>query len=291
MLQSLCRRINVQRIPAAQLCSRFLSEGKGDEGLTICTQDSNGIRRIVLNNPKKRNMLSLPMLLALRSNLLHNVDCDLRVIILSANGAVFSSGHDLKELTDEEGTDSHAKVFHHCTEVMKLVEDIPVPVIAQVNGLATAAGCQLVASCDIAVATTKSQFATPGVNIGLFCSTPGVALARAVPRKVALEMLFTGNPISAEEALKFGLLSKVVPEDKLEEEVNAIANKIVSMSQPVLAMGKTCFYSQTTKGRDQAYAEAEAVMVENLKLHDGQEGIKAFLQKRKPSWTHTTDCR
>ncbi|KAJ7361909.1 Enoyl-CoA hydratase domain-containing protein 3, mitochondrial [Desmophyllum pertusum] len=247
MLQSLCRRVlYTKRIPAAQLCSRFLSKG-GDEGLTICTQE-NGIRRIVLNNPKKRNALSLSMLNAIKSNLLHNVDCDLRVIILSANGGVFSSGHDLKELTEEEGTDYHTKVFHHCSEVMKLVQDSSVPVIAQVNGLATAAGCQLVASCDIAVASIKSQFATPGVNIGLFCSTPGVALARAVPRKVALEMLFTGNPINAEEALKYGLLSKVVSEDKLEGEVNAIADKITSLSQPVVALGKTCFYSQTTKG-------------------------------------------
>ncbi|RMX48091.1 hypothetical protein pdam_00002651 [Pocillopora damicornis] len=284
MLQSVCRRVPFKRSLTAQLSKRFLSQRK-DESLTICSQE-DGIRRIVLNNPKRRNALSLKMLDTIKSNLLQNVDSGLRVIVLSANGGVFSSGHDLKELTEEEGTDHHAQIFHRCTEVMTLVQDISVPVIAQVNGLATAAGCQLVASCDIAVASSNSQFATPGVNIGLFCSTPGVALARAVPRKVALEMLFTGNPISADDALKSGLLSKVVPEEKLEEEVNAIATKIASLSQPVVAMGKSCFYSQTMRGRDQAYEEAEAVMVENLKLRDGQEGIKAFLQKKKPSWTH-----
>lgn len=158
------------------------------------------------------------------------------------------------------------------------------------SGLATAAGCQLVASCDIAVASTKSQFATPGVNIGLFCSTPGVALARAVPRKIALEMLFTGNPITAEEALKHGLLSKAVPEEKLEEEVNLIAEKIVSLSQPVVAMGKSCFYSHVTNTRDQAYVVAESAMVENLELYDGQEGINAFIEKRKPTWKNISDC-
>lgn len=271
-----------------QSCIRSLS--KGAEDLTLCSQE-NGIRRIVLNNPRRRNALSLAMLDAIKSNLLHNIDCDLRVIVLSAIGGVFSSGHDLKELTEEQGKDYHGKVFHRCTEVMTLLQDLPVPVIAQVNGLATAAGCQLVASCDIAVASTNSQFATPGVNVGLFCSTPGVALARAVPRKIALEMLLTGNPITATEAVRHGLLSKAVPEEKLEEEVNSIAEKIASLSQPVVAMGKACFYSQVTKPRDQAYVEAESIMVENLELHDGQEGINAFLQKRNPSWTNTTDCR
>ncbi|XP_044181592.1 enoyl-CoA hydratase domain-containing protein 3, mitochondrial-like isoform X1 [Acropora millepora] len=285
MLPNFCTRLSCKKV--IKSCVRSLTKGAGD--LTVCSQE-NGIRKIVLNNPGRRNALSLAMLDTLKSNLLHNVDSNLRVIILSANGGVFSSGHDLKELTKDQGKDYHEKVFHRCTEVMTLVQDIPVPVIAQVNGLATAAGCQLVASCDIAVASTKSQFATPGVNIGLFCSTPGVALARAVPRKIALEMLFTGNPITAEEALKHGLLSKAVPEEKLEEEVNLIAEKIVSLSQPVVAMGKSCFYSQVTKTRDQAYNEAESTMVENLELYDGQEGINAFIQKRKPTWKNISDC-
>ncbi|EDO32277.1 predicted protein [Nematostella vectensis] len=257
--------------------------------LTICSQD-NGIRRIVLNNPKKRNALSLAMLEAIRSDLLHDLQ-GISVIVLSANGPVFSSGHDLKELMEDQGTEYHTKVFHTCSQVMSLIQDLPIPVVAQVNGLATAAGCQLVASCDVAVASDKSQFATPGVNIGLFCSTPGVALARAVPRKVAMEMLLTGRPITAGEALRHGLVSRVVPEDQLENEVNRISSKIAEVSRPVVAMGKACFYSQVAQTRDQAYKYAENVMIENLKMEDGKEGIKAFVEKRKPVWTHKGDCQ
>ncbi|CAB1421811.1 unnamed protein product [Pleuronectes platessa] len=231
-------------------------------------QQSDGIRRIILNNPKKRNALSLSMLESLRENLVTDVDSDdLRVIIISAKGPVFSSGHDLKELTSAQGREYHTKVFHTCAEVMSLIQDIPVPVVAMVNGVATAAGCQLVASCDIAVVTEQSTFATPGVNVGLFCSTPAVAIGRAVPRKVAMEMLLTGTPISAHDALLHGLVSKVVPEERLEEETLAIARR----------------------GRDAAYATASKVMVDNLALSDGQEGIRAFIEKRKPVWSHKAE--
>lgn len=204
-------------------------------------------------------------------------------------------------------------------KVMTLIQDLPVPVIAMVNGIATAAGCQLVASCDIAVATDKSSFATPGVNVGLFCSTPGVAIGRSVPKKVkiptwrnlkpllspppstltflslavfsqvALEMLFTGRPITAQEALLHGLVSKVVPEECLEEETLAIARRICESSRPVVALGKAAFQRQMAQGRDAAYATASAVMVDNLALHDGQEGIRAFLEKRRPLWTNSTE--
>ncbi|XP_031550888.1 enoyl-CoA hydratase domain-containing protein 3, mitochondrial-like [Actinia tenebrosa] len=290
------RYLNRLHFNQCQISTVFLSRSfsrspvsRKEDSLTVCNQDK-GIRRIILNNPKKRNALSLDMLNAIKANLLHNLDNELRVIILSANGPVFSSGHDLKELSEERSTEYHQQVFHRCTEVMTLIQDIPYPVIAQVNGLATAAGCQLVASCDIAVASEKSQFATPGVNIGLFCSTPGVALSRAVPRKVAMEMLLTGHPISSQEALIHGLLSKVVAEDSLGDEVNKIATKICETSQPVVAIGKGCFYSQVAMNRDDAYSQAGAVMVENLKLSDGKEGIKAFLEKRKPIWSHKTDC-
>ncbi|KAB1254114.1 Enoyl-CoA hydratase domain-containing protein 3; mitochondrial [Camelus dromedarius] len=201
-------------------------------------------------------------------------------------GPVFSSGHDLKELTDEQGPDYHAEVFRTCSEVMMMIQNHPVPVIAMVNGLATAAGCQLVASCDIAVASDKSSFATPGVNIGLFCSTPGVALGRAVPRKVALEMLFTGEAMSAQEALLHGLLSRVVPEERLEEETMRIARKVASLSRPVVSLGKAAFYRQLAQDLRTAYHLASQTMVDNLGLPDGQEGIKAFLQKRKPVWSH-----
>uniref|UniRef100_A0A8C4JZY1 Enoyl-CoA hydratase domain-containing protein 3, mitochondrial n=1 Tax=Dromaius novaehollandiae TaxID=8790 RepID=A0A8C4JZY1_DRONO len=241
------------------------------EKLTARRQ-ADGVRDIVLNNPKKRNALSLSMLQALREDLLHDSKSkELRVIIISAEGPVFCSGHDLRELSCEEDVKHHSKVFELCAEVMTLIQKLPVPVIAKVNGLATAAGCQLVASCDIAVASEKSQFATPGVNIGLFCSTPGVALGRSLPRKVALEMLFTGEPLSAQEALMHGLVSKVVPEDKLEEETMKISHKICKSSKSVLALGKATFYRQMTQDLDTAYKMTAQVMVDNLTLRDGQE--------------------
>ncbi|XP_071358357.1 enoyl-CoA hydratase domain-containing protein 3, mitochondrial [Trachinotus anak] len=259
------------------------------EPLTVTRQD-RGIRRIILNNPKKRNALSLSMLESLREDILTDVDSeDLRVIIISAKGPVFSSGHDLKELTSSQGREYHTKVFHTCAEVMTLIQDIPVPVVAMVNGVATAAGCQLVASCDIAVATEKSTFATPGVNVGLFCSTPAVAIGRAVPRKVAMEMLFTGTPISAHDALLHGLVSKVVPEDRLEGETMAIAQRVCQASRPVVALGKATFQRQMAQGRDAAYATASKVMVDNLALRDGQEGIRAFIEKRKPVWSNKAE--
>ncbi|XP_030425351.1 enoyl-CoA hydratase domain-containing protein 3, mitochondrial isoform X1 [Gopherus evgoodei] len=211
----------------------------------------------------------------------------------SAEGPVFSAGHDLKELSSEQDTKHHIEVFETCAEVMTLLQKLPVPVIAKVNGLATAAGCQLVASCDIAVASEKSRFATPGVNIGLFCSTPAVAVGRALSRKVALEMLFTGEPISAHDALLHGLLSRVVPEDKLEEETMKIAHKICETSRSVVALGKATFYKQMALDLDAAYRMTSQVMVDNLTLKDGQEGIEAFIQKRKPTWSHSvnTACK
>lgn len=243
-----------------------------------------------MNNPRKRNALSLSMLDSLRENILADIDSeDLRVIIISAKGPVFSSGHDLKELTSAQGREYHNKVFQACSEVMTIIQDIPVPVIAMVNGVATAAGCQLVASCDMAVVTEKSSFATPGVNVGLFCSTPAVAIGRAVPRKVAMEMLFTGAPITAQDALLHGLVSKVVPEERLEEETLAVARRVCQASRPVVALGKATFYRQMAQGRDAAYATASRVMVENLALTDGQEGIRAFFEKRKPVWTNTVE--
>lgn len=259
------------------------------EELTL-RSDVNGIRTITLNNPKKRNALSLSMLESIKADLTHNISSrDLRVIVLRANGPVFSSGHDLKELRSDTGMDYHTKVFDVCSEVMKLVQDIPVPVIAEVQGLATAAGCQLVATCDMAFASEKATFATPGVTNGLFCSTPGVAVARAVPRKIALQMLFTGQPISAQDALLHGLINKVVPEDQLHAEVMKIAERICETSRPVIAIGKRLFYRQIVLNRDNAYKEAGQTMVDNLRLRDTQEGIKAFFEKRSPVWQHGDD--
>ncbi|XP_075765406.1 enoyl-CoA hydratase domain-containing protein 3, mitochondrial isoform X1 [Pelodiscus sinensis] len=281
------------RCPVASRLSSGASAGSGQqpqlEKLTS-TRQLDGIRHIILNNPKKRNALSLPMLKCLRDDILHDMESKaLRVIIISAEGPVFSAGHDLKELSFEQDTKYLRDVFETCAEVMTLLQKLPVPVIAKVNGLATAAGCQLVASCDIAVASEKSRFATPGVNIGLFCSTPAVAVGRALPRKVALEMLFTGEPISAHDALLHGLLSRVVPEDKLEEETMKIARKICETSRSVVALGKATFYRQMALDLDAAYRMTSQIMVDNLTLKDGQEGIEAFIQKRKPVWSHTVD--
>ncbi|XP_077990011.1 enoyl-CoA hydratase domain-containing protein 3, mitochondrial-like [Glandiceps talaboti] len=308
LFRTICRRVctPVQQFPpclgsmagiaiktdGGTLCRKCYSNTateKREEPYTIRTQE-NGIRKIFLNDPKRRNALSLAMLESLREDLLHDVDShDLRVIIISSRGPVYSSGHNLKELTPKEGRNYHFQVFKTCSSVMSLIRELPVPVIAQVQGLATAAGCQLVASCDIAVASENSQFATPGVKVGLFCSTPGVALGRAVPQKVAMEMLFTGEPISAQAALKHGLLSKVVPEDKLEEETMAVAEKIVEASRSVVALGKSTYYHQIDKDIPSAYKQTSDVMVFNLSLQDGQEGIDAFINKRKPSWSHGFD--
>ncbi|KAJ8322326.1 hypothetical protein KUTeg_000797 [Tegillarca granosa] len=235
----------------------------------VLTSQDNGIRTICLNDPKKRNALSLSMLEALQTSL-NDDDKDLRVIIITAKGPVFSAGHDLKELTSKDGRDYHMRVFNTCSN------DLSVPVIAQVSGLATAAGCQLVATCDIAVVSEKSQFATPGVSVGLFCSTPAVAVGRAVPRKVAMEMLFTGHPISSQEALQHGLTMK-------------IARRICETSKSVVHLGKATFYAQLNLERREAYKLTSKVMVDNLSLMDGQEGIKAFIEKRKPVWSHDTN--
>ncbi|KAG9489901.1 hypothetical protein GDO78_005686 [Eleutherodactylus coqui] len=230
------------------------------------------------------------MLQSLQKDLVHEVDDkDLRVIVIAANGPVFSSGHNLKEFTVVHGKTNHADVFDACIKLMTTIQTLPVPVIAQVNGLATAAGCQLVAGCDIAIASEKSKFATPGVNVGLFCSTPAVALGRAVPKKVALEMLFTGEPISAHEALMHGLVSKVVSEENLEAETMKIAHKICQASRPVIALGKATFYKQISQSLEDAYRLTSQVMLQNLELKDGQEGIEAFTQKRKPVWTNSLE--
>ncbi|XP_071115284.1 enoyl-CoA hydratase domain-containing protein 3, mitochondrial-like [Haliotis cracherodii] len=283
VLQGVCKRQFIRKF------SQTPRLGSLREQLTQTTQE-NGIRTICLNNPQKRNALSLAMLHALEDDLMNDeYKEDLRVIIITHTGPVFSAGHDLKELTPKEGRRHHQKVFNTCSEVMMLIQELPVPVIAKVNGLATAAGCQLVATCDIAVATDTSRFATPGVNVGLFCSTPAVALGRSVPRKVALEMLFTGEPISAQDALLHGLVSRVVQEDKLDEETMKIANRICETSRSVTALGKATFYAQMNLERSKAYKIAGGVMTDNLSLNDGIEGIKAFIDKRKPTWTHTME--
>ena len=245
----------------------------------------DGVAVLTLNNPEKRNALSTEVLSRLKE-LLGSIEADreVRVVVLRAGRPVFSSGHDLRELlsNDDEG---NTVVFALCTEVMEAVRLLPQPVIAQVEGLATAAGCQLVASCDMAVASEDATFATPGVQIGLFCTTPGVALVRAVSPKKAMEMLLTGTPITAQDALAHGLVSRVVPADRLEEETMRLARQVASASTYAVGLGKRAFYRQLEMDRPAAYELAQRVMVENLRADDAKEGIDAFLTKRAPTWS------
>lgn len=239
---------------------------------------------LTLNHPAKRNALSASLLSSLKEQLVRiAADRNVRAVILRAEGPVFSSGHDLSELTGRS-REAYAALFALCTEVMEAIRQLPQPVIAQVQGLATAAGCQLAASCDLVVASEMASFATPGVKIGLFCTTPGVALVRAVPPRKAMEMLLTGTPIDAREAERVGLVSRVVPAERLDEETLALAQQIARASADTLALGKRAFYAQMHLDPPAAYALAQKVMVENALAADAQEGIRAFLEKRPPRW-------
>jgi enoyl-CoA hydratase/carnithine racemase len=245
----------------------------------------DGIAILTLNHPEKRNALSRGMLESLLKELTQiSIDRSVRVIVVRAAGAVFSAGHDLRELVGGDKEEA-ASLFDLCTRVMEQIRNLPQPVIAQVQGLATAAGCQLVATCDLVVASEEASFATPGVKIGLFCTTPGVALARAVKPKKAMEMLLTGTPVSACEAERIGLVTRVVPQDRLGDEVMQLARQIAQASSYTMALGKRAFYEQLPLDYPGAYAVAQERMVENSVAPDAQEGMHAFLEKRTPRWT------
>jgi enoyl-CoA hydratase/carnithine racemase len=254
-----------------------------EKQLVLCSLVDQ-IAILTLNHPEKRNALSRAMLQGLKEAFSRIAgDKHARVVILRAEGPVFSAGHDLRELVGGE-TDEYASLFALCTEVMEAVRKLPQPVIAQVHGLATAAGCQLVATCDLVVASEEAAFATPGVKIGLFCTTPGVALVRAVPPKKAMEMLLTGTPINATEAERVGLVSRVVPSDRLAEETMKLARQICTASAYTVALGKRAFYEQLPLDYPEAYQRAQKVMVANTIAPDAQEGMQAFLEKRSPKW-------
>jgi enoyl-CoA hydratase/carnithine racemase len=250
----------------------------------LLVENLDGIRRLTLNHPEKRNALSSALLQALADALgrIQN-DRSIRIVILRAAGPVFSAGHDLRELTGTSEAENK-ELFALCTRVMEGLRLLPQPVIAEVDGLATAAGCQLVASCDLVMASDKASFATPGVKIGLFCTTPGVAVARAVMTKKALEMLFTGSPVTAADAERYGLVNHVVSSAQLAEATLELARQIINASPSILALGKHAFYRQITLDRPEAYCLAEKVMVENLEDPAAREGITAFLEKRPPRW-------
>ena len=250
----------------------------------VLVEYESAVAYVTMNRPEKRNALSL-------SHMEELIDCfktigekqEAQAVILGGNGPGFCAGHDLSEMIGRD-PQFYRRLFDVCCELMETIQAIPQPVIAKVHGVATAAGCQLAATCDLVVAAEEARFATPGVRIGLFCSTPMVALSRAVGQKKAMEMLLTGDFISAGEAHAEGLVNKVVPAEKLEEETRALAAKIVEASPLVVGVGKRTFYRQLEMPTDQAYAYTREVMSFNATFADAQEGMCAFLEKRKPEW-------
>lgn len=249
-----------------------------------------GVLRLTLSNPPA-NALSLAVMAALQAEFDRaRDDKAVRVIVLAAAGKVFCAGHDLKEMTAHRADTDRGRAFFErtmaaCAQLMQTIVRLPKPVIAEVDGLATAAGCQLVASCDLAIASNEATFCTPGVNIGLFCSTPMVALSRNVSRKQAMEMLLTGETIDATTAREFGLVNRVMPREYLNQIVTKYAQTIASKSPLTLKIGKAAFYQQAEMGLAEAYEYASRVMVDNMMGRDAKEGIGAFIEKRKPEWT------
>ena len=256
----------------------------------VLTERKNGVLRLTLNNPPA-NTLSIAMMEQLLTLLtIAQNDPDTRVMVIAGHGKVFCAGHDLKELTAARAHDDKGRAFFErsmrlCAELMQTIVKYPKPVIAELQGLATAAGCQLVASCDLAITTDTATFCTPGVNIGLFCSTPMVALSRNVSRKQAMEMLLTGETIDASEAKAFGLINRIVPSEYLLQITTKYAEMIASKSPLTIKVGKQAFYEQADMPLEQAYDHTIKVMVENMMAYDAEEGIGAFLDKRKAEWT------
>jgi enoyl-CoA hydratase/carnithine racemase len=247
---------------------------------------ADGVAVLTLNNPGKRNPLSSAVLTTLQQHLSSiGSDSSIRIVIIRSVGAAFSAGHDLREIVN--GTEQeHRTLFALCSRVMESIRNLPQPVIAEVQGVATAAGCQLAASCDLVVASENATFATPGVKIGLFCSTPAVAVSRVVPVKKAMEMLLTGEPITARDAERCGLVNRVVPTEQLHTESMNLAKKIIASSSDTLGLGKRTFYAQLPLDRAAAYELTSMIMVENAQMPDAQEGMRAFLERRPPIWAN-----
>ena len=258
--------------------------------ILIKEKSEEGVLRLIMNNLDQRNALSESMISILIDEIKDaSSDQSIKVIVLAANGNVFCSGHDLKEITaarenDDSGEAYFKNLFDSCSLLMQLIVNTPKPFIAEVDGVATAAGCQLVASCDLAIASHESKFATPGVNIGLFCSTPMVALSRNVNKKNAMEMLLTGDFINAEKAKEIGLINNMVEKEELTFEVNRLAEKIASKSSMTVSIGKNAFYSQTEMDLSEEYKYTSKIMRDNLLKHDAKEGVNAFIEKRSPTW-------
>lgn len=253
--------------------------------LLLQQRDERGVVALTLNRPQAFNALSEAMLAALQGTLAALAqDESVRAVVLGAAGRAFCAGHDLKEMRAEPSLAYYQRLFAQCTQVMLALQRLPVPVIARVQGIATAAGCQLVAMCDLAVASRDARFAVSGVNFGLFCSTPGVALARNLPRKAAFEMLVTGDFIGAEEACAKGLVNRVAAPEALDVEVEALVARIVAKPRVAVALGKALFYRQLEAGIAAAYEDAGATMACNMMDEAALEGVQAFIDKRPPRW-------
>jgi enoyl-CoA hydratase/carnithine racemase len=251
----------------------------------LLTSTDGPVATITLNRPERRNPLSLEVMQEMIAALEGlAADPNVRAVILASTGKVFSAGHDLSEMSGRTVAD-YRRIFDVCTELMLKIQAIPQPVIAQVQGIATAAGCQLVATCDLAIASDQAQFATPGVKIGLFCTTPMVALSRAVGRKRAMEMLLTGKLVDAATAVDWGLINRAVPAAELENETRQLACHIAQASSFTVGLGKQAYYAQIDLDQPKAYAYAKEVMTMNSLAQDAQEGISAFLEKRVACWT------
>jgi enoyl-CoA hydratase/carnithine racemase len=262
-----------------------MSANPQSEQPLVLREVRDGVCTLTLNRPQARNALSVAMMESLQSELdAIREDRDIRVVVVAANGPAFCAGHDLKEMRANPQREFYEALFEQCSRLMVSIIELPQPVIARIHGIATAAGCQLVATCDLAVAADTVRFATPGVNIGLFCSTPMVALSRAVSRKHAMEMLLTGDMIDANRAFEIGLINRVVEPEALEPTVDELAQKMVGKSPLTLAIGKEAFYRQAELGIDGAYEYCSEVMTRNMLARDAAEGIDAFLEKRKPEW-------
>lgn len=254
--------------------------------LLLQDRDDRGVVTLTLNRPQAFNALSEAMLTALGDAFDALAQDDtVRAVVLGASGKAFCAGHDLKEMRAEPSLEYYQRLFAQCTAMMLSIQRLPVPVIARVQGLATAAGCQLVAMCDLAVASDDARFAVSGVNVGLFCATPGVALSRNVPRKAAFEMLVTGEFVSAEQARVLGLVNRVVAADALDDEVEAVIASIVAKPRVAVAMGKALFYRQIDVDIDSAYTDAGTTMACNMMDPSALEGVQAFVDKRPPAWT------
>ena len=256
-----------------------------DTALVLTEHDARGVVTLTLNRPQFFNALNAAMLDALQAALDRvAADDSVRVVVIAAAGKAFCAGHDLKEMRAKPSLLYYEQLFSQCGRLMMSIQRLPVPVIARVQGMATAAGCQLVAQCDLAVAAREARFAVSGVNLGLFCSTPSVALSRNLQRKAAFEMLVTGDFISAEEARAQGLVNRVVDADQLDAEVSALVERIVSKPRIAIAMGKALFYRQLEIGMQAAYDDAATTMACNMMDGSALEGVQAFIDKRPPRW-------